>query len=203
MKRIGLLLAGLLLIAGMAQAAQVRLAWDAPTNNTDGTPLTDLAGYKLFWGTNSAVYYGMTNVGNVTTGRVDGLTEGRTYYFSGKAYNVGLDESDYCTEIMWVCPDVTPPVFISGVVARTVRVPKLGTTPLPDFRAGVVMSDNVSPAASIVLTQSPAIGTVLGVGTYLVTLTARDQAGNSAVTTANFTVFVRYSLPMTNLRVVP
>jgi ABC-type glycerol-3-phosphate transport system substrate-binding protein len=27
------------------------LTWDAPTTNVDGTPLTDLAGYKVYYGT--------------------------------------------------------------------------------------------------------------------------------------------------------
>jgi hypothetical protein len=29
------------------------LTWDAPTTNADGTPLTDLAGYRIYYGTTS------------------------------------------------------------------------------------------------------------------------------------------------------
>ena len=32
----------------------VTLAWDAPTTNLDGTPLTALAGYKVYYGRTSA-----------------------------------------------------------------------------------------------------------------------------------------------------
>ena len=40
----------LLFLVWMAPAVawQVQLAWDAPTTNTDGTPVTDLAGYYLY-----------------------------------------------------------------------------------------------------------------------------------------------------------
>jgi hypothetical protein len=33
-----------------AHAAKVRVTWIAPTQNTDGTPLTDLTGYRVEWG---------------------------------------------------------------------------------------------------------------------------------------------------------
>src|SRR4030067_1427045 len=32
------------------------LTWDAPTTNTDGSPLTDLAGYKIYYGDSSGQY---------------------------------------------------------------------------------------------------------------------------------------------------
>ncbi len=35
-------------LAGPAMAATATLTWTAPTTNTDGTPLTDLAGYKVY-----------------------------------------------------------------------------------------------------------------------------------------------------------
>jgi len=33
-----------------AHAAKQRVVWVAPTKNTDGTPLTDLIGYRVEWG---------------------------------------------------------------------------------------------------------------------------------------------------------
>lgn len=33
-----------------AHAAKLRVTWIAPTTNADGTPLTDLAGYRIEWG---------------------------------------------------------------------------------------------------------------------------------------------------------
>ena len=37
-------------------AAQIKLAWDPPTKYSDDTPLTDLAGYRVYYGTAPGVY---------------------------------------------------------------------------------------------------------------------------------------------------
>jgi hypothetical protein len=74
------------------------LAWDAPSTNTDGSPLTDLAGYKIYYGTSSGSYTTIIDVGNVTTYIVNNLTSG-TYYFTVTTYNTNGDESAYATEI--------------------------------------------------------------------------------------------------------
>ncbi|MDZ7670049.1 MAG: hypothetical protein U5Q16_11745 [Gammaproteobacteria bacterium] len=34
------------------------IRWQAPTQNEDGTPLNDLAGYVIYWGTQSREYTG-------------------------------------------------------------------------------------------------------------------------------------------------
>ena len=75
------------------------LAWDAPTTNADGTPLTDLAGFKIYYGASSGNYSQNINVGNVTTYTVDNLTEGLTYYFATTAYDTAGNESKYSNEV--------------------------------------------------------------------------------------------------------
>jgi ABC-type glycerol-3-phosphate transport system substrate-binding protein len=48
---------------GGSSSNSATLTWDAPTTNVDGTPLTDLAGYKVYYGTalgNYKVVIGMT-----------------------------------------------------------------------------------------------------------------------------------------------
>ena len=74
------------------------LTWDAPTTNADGTPLTDLAGYKIYYGTSSGVYSVIIDVGNVTTFKVDGLSSG-TYYFAVTAYDNSRNEGGYSNEV--------------------------------------------------------------------------------------------------------
>lgn len=66
----------------------VTLSWAAPTENTDGTPVTDLAGYYIHYGTSSsALTQTITVVGATTTSfEISNLTAG-TYYFSIAAYN--------------------------------------------------------------------------------------------------------------------
>src|SRR6185295_1416899 len=49
-------------------------------------------------------------------------------------------------------------------------------------------SDNCSAAGSITLSQSPAAGAPVGLGPHTITVTATDQAGNSATCTTTFTV---------------
>jgi hypothetical protein len=78
-----------------AAVAAVNLAWSAPTENSDGTPLTDLKGYKIHYGTQSQNYTGSISVDNptVTTYLVESLPAG-TYYFAVTAYNsVGAESS--------------------------------------------------------------------------------------------------------------
>jgi hypothetical protein len=49
-------------------------------------------------------------------------------------------------------------------------------------------TDNVTPSASLVKTQSPARGTLLGLGTYSIIVTVKDAAGNTSTCSTPFTV---------------
>jgi hypothetical protein len=72
----------------------VTLSWIAPTDNTNGTPLTDLAGYHIHYGTtpdNLTKSIDLTGTGT-TEYEVSGLTAG-TYYFSISAYTAMGTES--------------------------------------------------------------------------------------------------------------
>lgn len=63
------------------------LSWTAPTENTDGTPVANLAGYHVHYGTSpDELTKTITIAGATTTTRIiSGLTEG-TYYFALVAY---------------------------------------------------------------------------------------------------------------------
>jgi hypothetical protein len=77
--------------AGPALAADVTLAWDANTES-------DLAGYKVYYGTASGVYGTPITIGTQTTYTVTGLPPG-TYYFAVTAYNTSGLESGYSNEV--------------------------------------------------------------------------------------------------------
>jgi hypothetical protein len=92
-----------------AIAGTITLAWDASTTNTDGTPLTDLAGYKIYYGPTSGSYTNTLDVGDVTTSEVNKLTDGLTYYFAVSAYNSAGAESSFSNEVSKTLP---PPQLI-------------------------------------------------------------------------------------------
>src|SRR6056297_44725 len=74
----------------------VTLSWSPPTENTDGTTLTDLAGYRIYWGTTSGSYPNSVTIDNpgLNTYVVENLTPG-TYEFVATSYNTSGVESDY------------------------------------------------------------------------------------------------------------
>lgn len=74
------------------------LLWDAPTKNIDGSPLEDLAGYKVYFGTESKKYTASYDIKNVTTYNIDNLPDGQ-YYFAITAYDTSGNESPYSEEI--------------------------------------------------------------------------------------------------------
>lgn len=69
------------------------LSWTAPTQRTDGTALTDLGGFKIYWGNAAGAYTNSVTVTNpgITTYVVDNLGSG-TWYFVVTAFdNSGLE----------------------------------------------------------------------------------------------------------------
>ena len=76
----------------------VTLSWTAPTLNEDGTALTDLASYKIHYGTSSRNYTIEIPVDLGTTMLVvDNLTPD-TYYFAATAINLSDVESRFSGE---------------------------------------------------------------------------------------------------------
>lgn len=74
----------------------VTLGWQAPTQKTDGSPLTNLAGFKIYWGTTPGDYTNSVTLSNpgVTTYVVDQLTPA-TWYFVATALDGGGVESNF------------------------------------------------------------------------------------------------------------
>jgi hypothetical protein len=70
------------------------LTWLPPTTNTDGTPLMNLAGYKVYWGTSPGNYSSSATIMSpgITSYVVESLTP-NTYYFAVKALNGAGAES--------------------------------------------------------------------------------------------------------------
>ncbi len=75
------------------------LSWAPPTQNTDGSPLTDLAGYKIYYGTESGNYQTSIQIDNpgIAIYVVETLTP-NTYYFVLTAIDSSGIESLYSNE---------------------------------------------------------------------------------------------------------
>lgn len=72
------------------------LSWSPPTVNAGGSPLTDLAGYKVYWGTTQGSYTNSVTLSNpgLTSYVVGNLVPG-TYYFTAKAVSSSGVESSF------------------------------------------------------------------------------------------------------------
>jgi hypothetical protein len=74
----------LILVLGLLAQAQpasgVTLSWD-PSNGSN------IAGYRLYYGSPSGNYSQIVDVGNVTSFTLNDLRHGRTYYFVVTAYD--------------------------------------------------------------------------------------------------------------------
>jgi hypothetical protein len=72
------------------------LSWTAPTLNTNGLPITDLAGYNLYYGTSSTAMTNVIAVNNPAAGSyvITNLAPG-TWYFAVVAYNSQAKESTF------------------------------------------------------------------------------------------------------------
>ncbi|WP_373500733.1 Ig-like domain-containing protein [Desulfococcus sp.] len=81
----------LLMLSVPAQAAQVNLIWDAPDASIP-------SGYKVYYGTSSAVYSMNVDAGVNTHCTVTGLDEDKTYYFAATAYYPDGAESGFSNE---------------------------------------------------------------------------------------------------------
>ena len=83
-----------------ASSSNISFSWVAPTENSNGSPLTNLAGYKIHYGTASQDYTQVVAVNNPSLNRyvLDSLPSG-TWYFAITAYNSAGIESTLSGEI--------------------------------------------------------------------------------------------------------
>jgi tetrahydromethanopterin S-methyltransferase subunit B len=81
------------------------LNWTAPNTNTDGSALTDLAGFKIYYGNSSSALNQTVTVpgAGANTSTIPGLTSG-TYYFAMTAYSTANIESSITNPVSMTVP---------------------------------------------------------------------------------------------------
>jgi hypothetical protein len=88
-------LSSFMITVSAATTGSATLNWTAPTTNTDGSALTNLAGYKVRYGTSVAALTQIQTVAGAgtTTVTVQGLSAG-TWYFTLSSYtNTGVESA--------------------------------------------------------------------------------------------------------------
>jgi len=86
-----------------AGTGSVTLSWMPPTENEDGTPLMDLAGYRVQWGETAGTYTHSMKIDNPGVSRVvvESLTPG-TYEFVATSINTSGIESRFSNPVTTV-----------------------------------------------------------------------------------------------------
>ena len=95
----------------------------------------------------------------------------------------GAGNSSTATQTVTVIDNTAP--TLTAPAPTSVNADGTGHATIPNVVAGTIASDNCGP---VTVTQSPLAGTVVGVGTHLITIMATDAAGNASTTTTTFRV---------------
>jgi hypothetical protein len=90
---------------GPAGAASTKgtltVSWNPPTRNADGTPVTELTGYTLYYGPGSKAYTSRMSIDNpsATSAVIHGLQPGVDYYFVVASHNAAGQQSVLSPEV--------------------------------------------------------------------------------------------------------
>jgi len=156
------------LMGQTAFAASVNVAWNPNAES-------DIAGYKLSYGSSSGNYSSTLPTGKTTSATVSGLTDGQLYYFVLRAVNTAGVESASSTEISYrvPLPANTPPVAIAKSV-----------TTLEDQSVSIVLtgSDVDGDPLSYQIVSGPAKGTLSGSVPNVTYVPAANVSGSDSFT---------------------
>jgi hypothetical protein len=183
---LAVIVVALVSIAGRpAIAGTASLAWDPVSD-------TDLAGYRVYYGTSPGSYTQSVDVGNVTQATITGLTDCTNYYFGVKAYDTAANEStSYSNQIQgWSRPVVTSSTPSSAEQGRTLNLTIAGTnfpsgaTALFSNAGITVNSTTVNACGQLTLSVTVGAGAAPGASNLDVT----DPDGVFGTGTSIFTV---------------
>src|SRR5215831_9638973 len=163
-----------------AQAGTVSLAWDPVSD-------TDVAGYRVYYGTSPGTYTQSVDVGNVTQTTINSMTDCTMYYFGVKAYDTAGNEStSYSNEVSgWPRPVVTTSSPSAAEQGRSLAVTITGS----NFQSGATVAfsntgvtvTSVTVNACGQLTANVTVGNSAAPGASSVDVTNPDGVYNTGV----------------------
>ena len=173
-------ISALTLMTQISYGASLDLSWNANTE-------TDLDGYNVYYGTAPGVYEDPIDVGDVTAYELSGLNEGVTYYVAITAYDTSDNESEKSDEENGTPPDTQDPtVSITSPTSSSTYDTTSSTVSLGGSASDnvgvttVTWSNSRGGSGTGSGTTSWSIGSVsLQSGSNIITVTARDAAGNT------------------------
>ncbi len=76
------------------------ISWQPPTENVDGSPLTDLSGYNIYYGMTPGDYSDQVNVGNPSATDFSVTLASGEYYIAMTALDIDGNESALSNEVL-------------------------------------------------------------------------------------------------------
>ena len=196
---LGLLLCGILLVTEPGTAGILDATWTAPTTKTDGSPLTDLASYWLYYGTSSSPCPGSSSIqvasptsspgpNQTISVRLTGLTTGTLYNVAVSAVDATGQQSS-CSSIASAVARAEFAVSPAGTVS--LGSVNLGSFAEKTFTVSNTSGGTVSGSASVAAPFSIVSGSLFtlgGVGaTQAVTVRFTPTTTTTVSTTLTFT----------------
>jgi hypothetical protein len=159
-------------------AGTVSLTWDQVADS-------DLAGYRVYWGTSPGTYPNSQDVGKVVTATISGLTDCTPWYLAVKAYDTAGNLSvSYSNEVSgWPRPTVTTATPSNAEQGRTLSLTITGA----NFMSGATVQfgntgitvNSVTVNSCNQITASVTVGGSATAGATNVDVTNSDQVFGS------------------------
>ncbi len=167
-------------------AGDATLTWSANTES-------DLAGYRVYFGTASRAYGPSINVGKTTSHTLTGLAN-QTYFFAVTAYDTAGNESSFSAEVTktLTTPDTVAPVISSinaGSITGNSAVITWGTNEPTDtqiqYGTTTAYGSSTARVATLVTVHSQTLTGLQPQTLYHYRVLSRDAAGNLATSLDN------------------